>query len=68
MIITYDSQAPPQPPADVDNTRNVAAHPISPLKAPDISAWKEVRTAKRVGVSPLPHLIGESHAADYATA
>jgi hypothetical protein len=67
VILTYDY--PPQPPADVDNTRNVAAHPISLSKAPDISAWKEARTAKREGVSPLPHLtVGEFHAADSATA
>ena len=59
VVLTYDS--PPQPPTDVDNTRNVAAHPISPLKAPDISAWKEARTAKREGVSPLPHHTGDFH-------
>ncbi|KAH9987990.1 hypothetical protein BJV77DRAFT_766227 [Russula vinacea] len=48
-----------QPPTDVDNTRNVAAHPISSPMPPDISAWKEARTAKREGrkvTIPAPSL------------
>lgn len=65
VILTYPL---PQPPADADNTRSVAAHTIYSPMALDISALKEAQAAKREGVSPWPHLIDELHAAEYATA
>jgi hypothetical protein len=63
VILTND---PLQPPANADNTRNVA-HPTSSPMAPDISTSKEAHAAKREGVSPFPHLVDEFHATDYAT-
>jgi hypothetical protein len=60
VILTNDR--PLQPPADVDNTRNVVAPHIS--KSSDISVSKEARAAQRSFDKSWSHLVDEFHATD----